>query len=81
MKLNIENIFLFDGTGSIFSFLGTGLVFPHFSRKLGVSAETFYFLASFLLIYCSYSFICHFFVSEKKTLGANTSYVCKIVYA
>jgi hypothetical protein len=66
MKLNIKNIFLFDGAGAFFSFLGTGLVFPLFSQELGVPAETFYLLATFPLVYCLYSFVCHFLVSQKK---------------
>lgn len=66
MKLNIENIFLFDGAGALLSFLGTGLIFPIFSREFGIPAETFYLLAVFPLIYCIYSFVCHFLISQKK---------------
>lgn len=66
MKLNIENIFLFDGAGALLSFLGTGLMFPIFSREFGIPAETFYLLATFPLIYCIYSLACHFLISQKK---------------
>lgn len=66
MKLNIENIFLLDGAGAFFSFLGTGFVFPLFARELGIPIQTFYLLAIFPLLYCLYSFVCHFLVSQKK---------------
>lgn len=66
MKLNIGNIFLLDGIGALLSFLGTGLIFPIFSSELGIPVETFYLLATFPTIYCLYSLICHFFVSQKK---------------
>ena len=66
MKLNIENIFLFDGAGALLSFLGTGLIFPIFSQELGIHAETFYLLATFPLFYGLYSFGCHFLISQKK---------------
>lgn len=66
VKLNIENVFLFDGAGALLSFLGTGLIFPIFSRELGIPAETFYLLAIFPFVYCIYSFACHFLISQKK---------------
>lgn len=67
MKLKLENIFLFDGLGATLSFLGTGWIFPTFSKTFGIPQETFYLLALFPLIYCIYSFTCHFLVTQKKT--------------
>ena len=65
-EIKYRKYFLFDGAGALLSFLGTGLIFPIFSRDFGIPAETFYLLATFPLIYCIYSFACHFLISQKK---------------
>ena len=80
MKLHIENIFLFDGLGALFSLLGVGFVFPYFSVQLGIPSEHFYLMAVFPLIYSIYSLSCHFFVSQKKIWMLKLIMCANLIY-
>lgn len=80
LKLNKKSIFLFDGIGAATSFLSTGFVLPIFSRELGLTPQTLFFLAMFPFMYMLYSLYCFIFVREIKSWMLMAIVIANFLY-
>ncbi len=78
--LNTQNIFLMDAVGALLSLTLTAGVLPFLSTWTGLQPNVLYFLATFPLIYCLFSFTCYKIAKRKPwmlltIILANTLYV------
>lgn len=78
--LNTQNIFLMDALGALLSLALTAGFLPFLSSWTGLQPNVLYFLATFPLLYCVFSFICYKLRSRKPwmlltILFANALYV------
>jgi hypothetical protein len=75
-----KNIFLFDGTGALFSAIFTGIILPLFSDLIGLPLWILYCLALFPITYGFYSFSCYYLMKKSKAWMLLTIILANIFY-
>ncbi len=80
LKLNLKNIFVIDGVGSLLSSVLTGLVLPLLSNLVGLPVSVLHGLGFLALTFSAYSLGCFFFVKNHKLWMLTLIVVANLFY-